>query len=134
MRALLTKLRSTWPLLVAATLSSVLVGAILAQSDLGPQAAPPNGPLPVPDRTGIDSEEKDSTIRQMEERLAIKRNEDRQRQIVKETDKLLDLASELKSEVAKSNSNKDARLLEASKKVEQIEKLAKSVGDKMKAQ
>lgn len=61
---------------------------------------------------------------------AQKRNELRQQDIVKDTTKLLTLAQELKEEVDKSN--KDQMSMSVIKKAEEIEKLAKSVKEKMK--
>jgi hypothetical protein len=57
-------------------------------------------------------------------------NIQRQEEIKKETEKLLELATELKQSVDKSNEN--TLSLDVIKKAEQIEKLAKSVKDKMK--
>lgn len=59
-------------------------------------------------------------------------NEQRQKQLVDDTNKLLSLATELKEEVDKST--KDTLSISVIKKAEEIEKLAKSVKDKMKAQ
>lgn len=59
-----------------------------------------------------------------------KQNLQRQQEIKKDTDQLLDLATELKQYVDKTNENIIS--LDVIKKAEQIEKLAKSVKDKMK--
>ena len=59
-----------------------------------------------------------------------KQNAQRQQEIKKDTDQLLDLATELKQYVDKTNENIIS--LDVIKKAEQIEKLAKSVKDKMK--
>lgn len=64
------------------------------------------------------------------EQQAIKRNSQRQQDIVKDTAKLLDLAQQLKDEVDKSR--KDQMSVSVIKKAEEIEKLAKSVKEKMK--
>lgn len=61
-----------------------------------------------------------------------KQNEHRQDDLKKDTDKLLELATELKQYVDKTNENVIS--LDVIKKAEQIEKLAKSVKDKMKGQ
>ena len=58
------------------------------------------------------------------------RNSDRQRRLVADTDKLLGLATDLKSQVNKAD--KSAPPVDAAKKAEEIEKLAKSVRDRMK--
>ncbi len=59
-----------------------------------------------------------------------KSNLERQQQLKKDTEKLLELATELKQYVDKSNEN--TLSLEVIRKADQIEKLAKSVKDKMK--
>jgi hypothetical protein len=58
-------------------------------------------------------------------------NKDRQAKLKADTDKLLELATQLKQQVDKSNEN--VLSLDVIKKAEQIEKLAHSVQDKMKA-
>jgi hypothetical protein len=61
---------------------------------------------------------------------AQKRNTQRQQDIVNDTAKLLDLAQQLKAEVDKSS--KEQMSVSVIKKAEEIEKLAKSVKEKMK--
>lgn len=58
------------------------------------------------------------------------RNNERQKQLEADTQKLLALATELKADVEKSN--KDTLSLDVVRKADEIEKLAKSVRDKMK--
>jgi hypothetical protein len=70
------------------------------------------------------------TIQQRRE-LAKKANAQRQQDIKKDTDQLLDLATELKQYVDKTNENIIS--LDVIKKADQIEKLAKSIKDKMKS-
>ncbi len=67
---------------------------------------------------------------QMEENQVKLRNVERQKQLVADTQKLLALANELKSDVDKST--KDQLSLDVIRKAEEIEKLAHSVRDKMK--
>lgn len=59
-----------------------------------------------------------------------KRNDERQRRIVSDTQKLLALTSQLKAEVAVSGA--DAMTPEMLRQMDEIEKLAKSVKDKMR--
>ncbi len=59
-----------------------------------------------------------------------KANLQRQEEIRKDSEKLLELATELKQEVDRSS--KDTLSLDVIKKAEQIEKLAKTVKEKMK--
>lgn len=67
---------------------------------------------------------------QMENDQAKMRNNERQKQLVSDTQKLLALANELKEDVDKSN--KDTLSLDVIKKADEIEKLAHSVKEKMK--
>ncbi|HZU41464.1 MAG TPA: hypothetical protein VE994_02240 [Terriglobales bacterium] len=107
----------------------VAVSVVLAVGALGAQettiAQVPVGPpvirTPEPDREQIK-------IRQ--EQLK-KINSARQAAIKKDTDKLLQLATELKQSVDKSNEH--TLSLDVVKKAEEIEKLARSVKDKMKS-
>jgi hypothetical protein len=66
----------------------------------------------------------------LEQEQSRMRNTDRQKQLVSDTQKLLALANELKSDVDKSN--KDMLSIDVIKKAEEIEKLAHSVKEKMK--
>jgi hypothetical protein len=77
--------------------------------------------------TGNDD---DPMAHHMAAQLAKSRNAQRQQQLVSDTAKLLELANELKTEVDKSG--KDTLSLAVVKKAEEIEKLAKSVRDKMR--
>jgi len=58
------------------------------------------------------------------------RNNDRQKRLVADTDKLLALATDLKAQVDKST--KDTLSVDVIKKAEEIEKLAHSVKERMK--
>jgi hypothetical protein len=66
----------------------------------------------------------------MEHDQAKLRNLDRQKQIVADTQKLVTLANELQADVQKSD--KDTLSLDVIRKADEIEKLAKSVRDRMK--
>lgn len=68
-------------------------------------------------------------VQQRKEMLK-KQNLQRQQELKKDTEKLLELATELKQSVEKSNEN--TLSLDVVRKAEQIEKLAKSVKEKMK--
>jgi type VI protein secretion system component VasF len=102
-----------------------------AQQTQQPIQNPPLGPHPVvpggPPGSGNDD---DPMARHMQEQLARSRNNQRQQQMVADAAKLLDLATQLKAEVDKSN--KDTLSLSVVKKADEIEKLAKSVRDKMR--
>jgi hypothetical protein len=66
----------------------------------------------------------------MQEQQAKSRNSDRQRRLVEDTDRLLSLAADLKQQMG--TSGKDAMSADMVRKAEEIEKLAKSVKDRMK--
>lgn len=72
----------------------------------------------------------DPMERQRLEKMEKARNADRQKQLQRDTDKLLSLAKELKEDVDKSN--KDMLSVDVVKKAAEIEKLAKSVKDRMR--
>jgi len=70
--------------------------------------------------------------RKMEHDREKKFNEERQAQLKRDTDKLFQLATQLKQAVDKSNEN--TLSLEVIKKAGEIEKLAKNVREKMRGQ
>ena len=74
----------------------------------------------------------DALSAEQKQQLAKKQNEVRQQELRKDTDKLFELATELKEYVDKTNEN--ILSMDVIKKAEQIEKLAKSVKEKMKGQ
>lgn len=67
----------------------------------------------------------------IEREMAKARNKERQQQLKDDTDKLLKLATELKQYVDKTNES--ILSVDVLKKTDEIERLAKSVRDKMKA-
>ncbi len=69
-------------------------------------------------------------VGKMEEKQAQSRNSDRQKRLQMDTEKLLALATELKQQVDKTDKNMLS--LDVIKKADEIEKLAKSVKDRMK--
>ena len=74
--------------------------------------------------------EKDPTEEKMEHQREKALNKQRQLALKKDTDHLMELATQLKEYVDKSNEN--TLSLDVVKKADEIEKLAKSVKDKMK--
>jgi hypothetical protein len=72
----------------------------------------------------------DPSQKEMQERMAREANKKRQQDIREETDKLFQLATELKAAVDKSNEN--LLSLDVIHKAEEVEKLAKKVKEKMK--
>ena len=121
---------------------SLLVVLLLA-ADVGSQSkAVPRGVSPQPvAEAGLSagpqfppprrSPEEDRIRIERERAMARQRNKDRQAALQKDTDKLLELATELKEYVDKTDENMLS--LDVIKKAEEIEKLSKSVKEKMKA-
>ena len=84
----------------------------------------------LPRRIPQQQREEDEARAKMEKDQAKKFNEERFENLKRDTDKLLKLSTELKAYVDKSS--KDTLSLDVVKKAEEIEKLAKSVKEKMK--
>jgi hypothetical protein len=72
----------------------------------------------------------DPAQKEMQDRMMKEANKKRQQDIREETDKLFQLATELKAAVDKSNEN--LLSLDVVRKADEVEKLAKKVKDKMK--
>lgn len=88
-------------------------------------------PPPLPgQRQPITDAPDDVWQQQQRKDMEKKANLQRQAEIKKDSEKLLELATELKQSVDKSSA--DTLSLDVIKKAEQIEKLAKSVKEKMK--
>jgi hypothetical protein len=85
-------------------------------------------PLPGAQR----SRDEDAWEAQQKREMAKKENVKRQQDLKKDTDKLLELATQLKQYVDKTNEN--TLSVEVIRKAEEIEKLAHSVKEKMKGQ
>ena len=113
------KARLLWLLLLAPALAVVPARAQQAPTPVPTQQLPP--PLaPTPD----------AAEQQLLLKMAHERNVNRQQQIVADTAKLLALAQKLKDEVNKSN--KDQLSLSVVDTATQIEKLAKTVKERMR--
>jgi septin family protein len=72
----------------------------------------------------------DPAQKEMQDRMSREANKKRQQDIREETDKLFQLATELKAAVDKSNEN--LLSLDVVRKADEVEKLAKKVKEKMK--
>ena len=87
-------------------------------------------PMQVPDPQFGRERQKNPTEEKMERDREKALNKQRQTNLQKDTDRLLQLATELKQYVDKTNEH--TLSLDVIKKADEIEKLAKSVKDKMK--
>ncbi len=105
-----------------------LYGQTQTQTSPSPASGSGQGRVSV----GSDEESDNPMVRHAAEVAQKKRNEQRQQQIVKDTERLALLAQQLRDEVAKSDKN--TLSVAVVKKAEEIEKLARSVKDKMKAE
>ena len=86
-----------------------------------------NRPLPpFPDQTGPVDPDQEKRAHELEK----KANQERQAQLKRDTETLLRLATELKQDVDKSSEN--TLSIDVIQKAGQIEKLARSIKDKMK--
>jgi len=101
-----------------------LLTAALPLVSLREPAQQPGSPLSQPPTP------EDKARAKLEKDMAKKRNQERQAELKRDTDKLFQLSAELKHYVDKSNEN--TLSLDVVKKAEEIEKLAHSVKEKMK--
>ena len=115
----------------AGALALVLAGAscVGAQTTQQTPRPTPGAQLPLPGG-GNEEEPQDPIQRKVLHDAGKKRNEERQQQLTADANRLLALAQELKAEVDKSS--KDTLSIDVVKKADEIEKLAKSVKEKMK--
>jgi hypothetical protein len=112
------------------TISALIIGFTLTAGL--PRAGAQNPkmpPMPMPQVPQTDQE--DPSRSKLERDLAKKANQERHASLKRDTDKLLKLATELKDYVDKTNES--VLSLDVVKKAEEIEKLAHSVKEKMKA-
>ncbi len=103
------------------------VGASLGQSS-SPAAhppVPPSWPLRPGESPPANNGAPLDSIERMRREAIKQANEKRQKQVVSDTDKLLQLATELKEEIGKMNA--DTLSAQTIKKTQEIEKLARNV-------
>lgn len=91
------------------------------QNGIGTRTPSPTDPVTV---GGADLTES------QREKQAIARNEDRQKRLVADTDKLLQLATSLHDDVGKTDKN--ILSIDVIKRADEIEKLAHSIKDRMR--
>jgi hypothetical protein len=121
------RLRVVASLPVLVFLLLCLPAAAHAQQSEGSTGTRPVVPGVSPDNNSNGS---DPSLRRMTEQMAMRRNTQRQQQIVSDSAHLLDLAQKLNDEVTKST--KDELSVSVVKEADEIEKLAKSIKDKMR--
>jgi hypothetical protein len=102
-------------------------GQISAQQPLPGRQTPGTPQKPGLGNTPDDSSPLDAGRAEKQEKL---RNDDRQKRLVADTDKLLALATDLKQQVDKTD--KEILSVDVIKKADEIEKLAHSVKERMK--
>ena len=120
--------RRQWILLIIFAISSVVFVAAQRESRHWPLVSAPQqsaDQFPPQGRRQQDEE-----LLKMEKENARRANEQRQLELKRDTERLLQLSNELKQYVDKTNEN--ILSLEVIKKAEEIERLAKSVKEKMK--
>ncbi|MBV8116090.1 MAG: hypothetical protein JO300_15205 [Silvibacterium sp.] len=136
MRTPLRSLDAILPGVVLLAGIGILAGARPFAAQIAPpatQTAPTAPSLPGAARPGLHGEDDNNNnplMRQLYQQQALKRADMRQKLIVDDTAKLLTLAEQLKQEADKGTLNKSSATL--TRKVEEIEKLAKTVKDKMR--
>lgn len=113
-------------------LALAFIQPLTAQQSPCDQAAPPisaETPTGFPPFNGASRP--DPVTVEQQHKLAESRNKQRQSSLKKDTDQLLQLATELKQSVDKTNEH--VLSLDVIKKTEAVEKLAKSIREKMRA-
>ena len=108
------------------------IAAHAQQSGTIPTPPPYSGPITPGENPRLNGpgNASDPTLRHMTEQMAVKRNNERQQQIVNDTAHLLQLAQQLNDEVSKTS--KDQLSVSVVKKADEIEKLAKAIKEKMR--
>lgn len=121
--------RSGWIFLFAAALP-FLVSSARAQSAADPRSAVAAHALSIDDSGFVDATGADQAKNRMLANMAFQRNELRQKAIVDDTNRLMQLVQQLKTAVDKSD--KDHLSLAVVHTAAQIEKLAKTIKQKMR--
>lgn len=114
-------------------ISFVIAGCPVQGQDTGEPPVAPGAAAQFPPRVGdLGQHQPSEAERKLERDREKKLNQERQANLKRDTDKLLQLATQLKQAVDKSNEN--TLSLEVIKKAGEIEKLAKSVREKMRGE
>ena len=113
------------------SLSALLLIAFFSILSFAQQPAPPPG-APADDPQFHQQRNDEDAFEKMKRQALKQQNLDRQKSLKKDTDQLLKLATQLKKYVDQTNEN--ILSVEVIRKSEEIEKLARKVREKMKAQ
>jgi hypothetical protein len=113
-------------------------GLMSGQHNSGGAQSPMQNPVPMGGQSGMGglpsitgrNDIPDPLGPRMQEQQSKSRNSERQKRLVEDTARLLALAADLKQQMG--NANKDAMSADMVKKAEEIERLARSVKDRMK--
>jgi hypothetical protein len=128
MKTLRTTIMATLVLGAATGMASAQLGATPPIQNVPLGSGRNNGMnLPQADGRGIPGPD---PMPRMEEQQARSRNSERQKRLVADTNRLLALIADLKRQIEQAG--KDGQPVDVTKKAEEIEKLAKSVKDRMK--
>jgi hypothetical protein len=115
----------------------LLFSLVLAQSLIAQQSPCDQAPAPISAENPLGfpplnaPSRPDPIAAEQQHKQAESRNKERQSSLKKDTDQLLQLATELKQSVDKTNEH--VLSLDVIKKTEAVEKLAKSIREKMRA-
>ena len=124
-------MRLLWTVIVGTFLVGTIVVYGRGQSRQNPPPImPPSPSSNMPTLGRPDPNTMDPLNARMAEQQVRSRNSDRQKRLVSDTDKLLTLTKQLKEDV--QGTDKQLQPGDVQKRAEEIEKLAKSVKDRMK--
>lgn len=124
-------------ILQGAVIATLMIGSVtgLASAQMGSAAT--QTPAPAPGRGGVvglppinGRDQPENPLPRMEEQQARSRNRERQKRLVADTDRLLALIEDLKHQIEQTD--KDGQPVDVTKKAEEIERLAKSIKERMK--
>jgi hypothetical protein len=121
-----------WVVLVASMLFICVAGQMKSQQPTPPQmgGATSSNPVPGPKSILNEAAPPDASSERMQEQRARAAQDDRHKRMATDADKLLALATELKSDVDKATKNETS--VAAFQKANEIEKLAHDVKERLR--
>jgi hypothetical protein len=129
MKTLRISVMATLVMGAATGLASAQMGAV-PPIQTTPQGSGRGGGIGMPSMDGRGQPPGMDPLPRMEEQQARSRNSERQKRLVADTDRLLALVADLKHQIEQAD--KDGQPVDVTKKAEEIERLAKSVKERMK--